>query len=355
MSFFARLLLFLFILVFLISGIVLWIFTGWRTHRLAELTAGATLVQTPIGVVEVADTGGDGPPVLVLHGAGGGYDQALVLAESLRQSGCRVIAWSRPGYLRTPLVSGIFPEQQADLAAALLETLGVPQAPLLVFAEGTPIGLHALLRHPERFSRAAFLTPLPRRTALPARRSFNLPIEFVAQAINGDLESWWVERKLEFRPRYALYDLLWPASSWTEFSAWQAAGAVVENSAQLEWARRFFQAFTPVHPREVGLRNDVVQMRALPEMPWGEIKAPLLLVRGEMNPLGPPEAIDSLAAAVPTARTIHVPDAGWILPGLGPQNLLLASELANFFDAPRPPINVQEPHREINRELNSEE
>src|SRR5215210_5766835 len=42
----------------------------------SRLMAESRVVQTSHGAVEYA-TAGDGPPALVLHGAGGGYDQGL--------------------------------------------------------------------------------------------------------------------------------------------------------------------------------------------------------------------------------------------------------------------------------------
>jgi len=60
----------------------------------------------------------------------------------------RVIAVSRPGYLGTPLADGETPEAQADLYAALLDTLGIARA---VSSRSPPAaeraGLRAAPRH----------------------------------------------------------------------------------------------------------------------------------------------------------------------------------------------------------------
>ncbi len=43
-------------------------------HQARErILAGSKIVETPCGPIEYA-VAGDGPPVLVVHGAGGGYD-----------------------------------------------------------------------------------------------------------------------------------------------------------------------------------------------------------------------------------------------------------------------------------------
>jgi 2-hydroxy-6-oxonona-2,4-dienedioate hydrolase len=62
---------------------------------------------------------GEGPPGLVVHGAGGGYDQALAFGEPLARSGFHVITMSRFGYLRTPLPSDASSAAQADAHAGV--------------------------------------------------------------------------------------------------------------------------------------------------------------------------------------------------------------------------------------------
>src|SRR5689334_11595528 len=59
--------------------------------------SGGTIAATKAGPIEYAEQG-EGEPLLVVHGAGGGYDQGLLLARDLGD-GFRVIAPSRFGYL----------------------------------------------------------------------------------------------------------------------------------------------------------------------------------------------------------------------------------------------------------------
>jgi pimeloyl-ACP methyl ester carboxylesterase len=115
---------------------------------LAEPPRPAT-IQTTYGPVEV-DAWGEGPAVLALHGAMGGYDQSRILAETIAEPGYRFLALSRPGYLGTPMGSGVGPEAQADLMAALLDSLGLEDAALLAISGGGPSALHFALRHPGR-------------------------------------------------------------------------------------------------------------------------------------------------------------------------------------------------------------
>src|SRR4030095_14130680 len=78
-----------------------------------RVSTGSRIVHTPCGPIEYAFAG-DGPPVLLVHGAGGGYDQGLEIGDPLVKSGFRVIAMSRFGYLRTPLPGDASASAQAD-------------------------------------------------------------------------------------------------------------------------------------------------------------------------------------------------------------------------------------------------
>lgn len=109
----------------------------------------AKIVSTRQGVVEYAEYG-EGPAVIALHGAMGGYDQSLLLARTIGDAGFRYIAVSRPGYLETPLASGKTAEQQADLCAGLLDELGIDTAVVMAVSGGGPCALNFALRHQKR-------------------------------------------------------------------------------------------------------------------------------------------------------------------------------------------------------------
>ncbi len=105
-----------------------------------RVSTGSTIVETARGPIEYA-TAGDGPPVLVVHGAGGGFDQGMDLSKPLVERGFRVIAPSRFGYLGTPLPPDASPEAQADAHAALLDALSVPRMIERMRAEGVDVAL----------------------------------------------------------------------------------------------------------------------------------------------------------------------------------------------------------------------
>jgi pimeloyl-ACP methyl ester carboxylesterase len=121
----------------------------WKRSELARSWAESRLVTTAQGVLEYA-LEGEGSAILVSHGSPGGYDHGLNMAHWIDHPGFTFIAPSRPGYLRTPLSSGVSPEAQADLFAALLDTLHIEQAVVLAISGGGPAALQFALRHPTR-------------------------------------------------------------------------------------------------------------------------------------------------------------------------------------------------------------
>lgn len=97
------------------------------------------------------------PTVLLVHGTPGGNAQVQPLAESLAGHGLRVVTFSRPGYLGTPLASGAGFDEQADLAAALLDSLQIPEVMVIGISGGGAVALQITLRHPERVRALAMI------------------------------------------------------------------------------------------------------------------------------------------------------------------------------------------------------
>src|SRR5262249_11819444 len=77
-----------------------------------RLHGTSRMARTSCGPMEYADAG-TGAPLLILHGAGGGFDQGMEFGgASLALRGFYVVATSRFGYLRTPLPSDASPTAQ---------------------------------------------------------------------------------------------------------------------------------------------------------------------------------------------------------------------------------------------------
>lgn len=95
----------------------------WDMHRAYERVRGkSTVIPSPYGDIEYTE-GGSGPPVLVIHGSGGGYDQGELLVQAVLGEQFYWITPSRFGYLRSTFREGATFDHQAHAYAYLLDQL----------------------------------------------------------------------------------------------------------------------------------------------------------------------------------------------------------------------------------------
>ncbi len=309
----------------------LWIFEKQKTAQTESLECNSIVVQTKSGEVELSDSGGTGPVVLVFHGAPGGYDQAELLGSPLARVGFRVLAISRPGYLRTPLSSGFLPEQQADLAAALLHAMEIPTAGVLGFAEGSTAAVLACLRHPQRFKALALVTPIVLSTKDFHRDESVLPGGRISKALTGDMASgWWVFAS-RYRPVTILQHFFQLQTNLIPYECWKIAKTISENPEQLGLFQNYVKSLDPLSLRETGTRNDLLQLGALFPLPLARLKQPVLVLRGELDAITPIENFKTLQEKVPHGNFQLIPGAGFLLTGIGTDAKNAEDALTEFF------------------------
>jgi pimeloyl-ACP methyl ester carboxylesterase len=306
--------------VFLAGLGVLVLFESWRDERLTALEKASKVLKTRMGKVEILETGEpQGPPVVVLHGAGGGYDQGAVLGGFLAKKGFRVISLSRPGYLRTPLSSGILVEDQGALVISVLDALGIRKAALLALAEGAPAAVHAAIARPDRITSLVLLAPIVLRSPPPPIGEVRLPAEALLEHITGDVSAWWISEKVRRFPFQPLFRTLQISTALIPYECSKLAEKILTDPVQTEWFQQFFQALVPVSPRESGVRNDLVQMRTLPKLALSKLTMPVLVVVGRLDKLVPAANAKALLDEAPAAKALPLRQAGFFTTGMGPQ------------------------------------
>lgn len=261
-------------------------------QRAAEvrLRSGSRVIQTAQGLVEYADVGA-GPPVLVAHGGQGGYDQGLMLADVLPDQ--RVIAVSRPGYLRTPLGSGPSLEQQGDMFAALLDALGIAQAAIVGISAGGPPAMHFAMRHPQRCRALALLAS----GALPPPKLAPLLQAFGVALLRSDFAVWAMTGLLFERI------LLASGGAPADFERLKA------NPQRYASLRALFSA-PLASQRAAGQTNDLRLAATLPVEGLERIQAPTLIIHGSADALAPLAGATFLAQRIPGARLLVAQGGG---------------------------------------------
>lgn len=299
------------ILCLLAIGGVLAFFQSWRSARMVDLYSASQMVPTKNGPLEYTRHG-EGPAVLVFHDAPGGYDQGAALAGFLVDEGFQVISPSRPGYLRTPLETGITPENQADAAAQLLDSLGIEQTSVLGFGWGGPAALEFARRFPQRTNALVFVGAAVGRLNPPVAPAVPFP-QAVGEALTGDVGSWLYARLSENDPAAALRAAFSISSVGGAEACKSWAGLVLDNPDQLALFHALALSLSPISPRELGLRNDLLQVRAFPEIPFESITTPVLLVHGGLDKAIPVAPVEAAKSKFPNSELLLFPDDGHLL------------------------------------------
>jgi pimeloyl-ACP methyl ester carboxylesterase len=143
------------------------------------------VIETACGPIEYAWVG-EGYPVLVVHGALGGFDQGLFLTRSIDIPNSQIISVSRFGFLRSPVPPGATLDTQADAYAALLDALEIQRAAVFAVSAGSTSAIRFAARHPERVSALILLGP-----DAPGAAYMALPPRFMSHILFGNDIVYW--------------------------------------------------------------------------------------------------------------------------------------------------------------------
>ena len=260
-------------------------------HRV-ELSAGSGGADVRVEFARY----GDGPSVLVLHGAGGGWDQGVDWARRRLPQGRDVIAVSRFGYLGSTLPVQATTSQQATVYASLLDRLGLDRVDVAAVSAGSMTALRFAVEHRDRVRRLVLESPM-----LPTRRPVRLPPAGV------------------YRVAAVAEPLLW-ALTRSPVLTRLAAGVprrALDTAAGTELAEINATTF-PLQPRVAGAVFD--RAVAAVELYRNELSvetltAPTLVVNATHAVLTPHDDAAAFVARLPDGRLVDIPTGGHVLIG----------------------------------------
>jgi pimeloyl-ACP methyl ester carboxylesterase len=259
------------------------------------------VIETGSGPIQYADVG-RGDPVLVIHGAGGGYDQGLLLARWYFGDEYRVIAPSRFGYLQTPLPADASPAAQADAHARLLDALGVDWVQVVGASAGALSSMQLAIRHPERVS--SLVLVVPAAWAPPTKRATATtevaPSGFVTKVILKSDFAIWAFMNIA---RDAMLSFLGVPTA-------LQATITPDQHARLT---QLMGTILPVSQRQEGIANDAANHKALTRYALEEIRAPTLVI--DAADVGTFPGAKYTAEHIPGARFIPYETGGHVLLG----------------------------------------
>lgn len=270
----------------------------------ARAAQGSTMVDTRCGPIEVQQAG-EGTPLLMIHGSGGGHDQGMAWAEPLTRHGVRVIAMSRFGYLRTPRPADASPEAQADAHVCLLDALGIGKATVMGVSAGGPSAMQTAIRHPDRVSALVLVVPIawkPGTVADSAPPVSDEKDEWLLRLLGSDFLFWTALHVA--RDPLIRHVLATPPEQVTAASA-------QERARVHELADRIL----PVSRRAAGLRDDTRLGKRLGPYALESIRAPTLVVSARDDGFGTYAGAQYTASRIAGAKFIGFDEGGHLLVG----------------------------------------
>lgn len=288
-------------------GLSLLVYASYRRDlRSAEehIATGSQIADTACGPIEYA-IAGRGQPVMVVHGAGGGFDQGMLFADALQRGGFQVVAMSRFGYLRTPLPKDASAAAQADAHACLLDALGMDRAAFIGVSAGAPSSMQFALRHPQRTTALILLVPatyVPRPGNAPPLKA-PAGTKFLFDTALGSDFLMWAASHLA-RPTMVRAILATPPK-------------VVDQASSDEQKRaeQLLDMILPVSRRRDGLINDAKVTSNLPRYDLERISAPTLTISVADDLFGTYDGARYSARHIPHARFVGYQSGGHVWVG----------------------------------------
>lgn len=293
-------------------------FAKWLVKTTEKLDEKGKIVHTALGDIQVVITG-KGPIVIAIHGGFGGWDQGELVASNVANHGFRVISVSRPGYLSTPiftnpiLLQETTPAQQADLLAAMLDTLKIPKATVVGFSAGAPVAYEFGLRHPDR-ANAVVLESIGANPSEDGLFYAIIGAILVSETEEVDFATYLLNMSLKEDYYSTALDILPKDTSLTGINLEKRNQFVLNNISQYNFLRDMLKATIPISPRLLGTLNDFLGVDYWTDTytppTLAQYALPTLIIQAINDSNGYYPTAQSVSANLPTSELISVRESG---------------------------------------------
>lgn len=225
------------------------------------------IIKTSAGEIEYKIEG-EGTPVLLLHGAGGGFDQGLWMRRVFLEDKYKFISVSRYGFLRSPIPDNASIKNQAALYSALLDDLNVTKVIVVAGSAGGASAIQFANDYPEKVSALILLCAVSMPE--PGGDVETISIKIIHLIQQSDY-SYWIFS--EFMQSFFLNLMGVPEDVFESF-----------DPEQKQYAQEMLDVMHPMTQRYKGTINDA-KMLYLENISTDKITAPTLILHSKDDAL----------------------------------------------------------------------
>lgn len=238
-----------------------------KTEVQKRLLTNSNILKTDYEDIEYA-VKGEGTPILMLHGAGGGYDQGLWLGKVFFGNDYKFISVSRYGYLRSSLPDNASIKMQAAAYKTLLDNLSIDKITVVGVSAGGPSATQFANDYPDRCSALILVSAVSMGPAPGDKDPFYVSIIHTIQ--QSDYAYWLFTRFLQ----PTILNLMGiPTEVYETF-----------NPEQKELAQEMLDIMHPMSQRYKGTINDG-RMIEFYTVPTNNLRAPTLIIHAKDDAL----------------------------------------------------------------------
>ena len=232
-----------------------------------ERLSTSEILKTPDGDIEYA-VQGEGTPVLLLHGAGGGFDFGLWSGKVFFGNKYKIISVSRYGYLRSPVPGNASIKNQAALYNVLLDHLNITKVVVVGASAGGPSAIQFANDYPEKCLELILVSAV----SMPEPQGGEEPVYIkVIHVIQQSDYSYWLFSRFG---QSTILDLMGiPKDVYTNFTP-----------EQKQLAQEMLDVMHPMTPRYKGTINDA-EMLLADKISMDTITAPTLIIHAKDDAL----------------------------------------------------------------------
>lgn len=296
-----------------------------RAQAATRLFGQGTVIEARVGALEYA-VAGEGPPVMMIHGTGGGFDQGLLFAAALRRRGFRIVAPSRFGYLGSAFPDDASPAHQADVLVDLLDHLGLERLPVVGGSAGALTAAEFAVRHPARCSHLVMLVPAANLTNSDPVQFTGLQQLAVNTVLGSDFWFWALSR-------------LAPGQMVRTLLATDPALLDAVATEERQRVQAILNQLFPISRKINGLQADAFWAGAPTTTAHAQIATPTLIMSCEDDLFGTAATARLLAERISGAELLVFPSGGHVWLG---HDAEVAERIADFVRGTGTPAAVED-------------